>query len=374
MPDPIVPKALAPGATIAFISPSLRLNDLLPGVMARATDVLSGRGCKVRTFFNKDTTIQASISNRLSEIRAAFADPTISAIITTIGGSTFTELLPALIADTELHRTIRANPKIVVGYSDITGLHWFLYAMTGLRTFYGPGPIPELGEASSVDDEASPLAFCVKHLFRAIEEPKPLGGVPRSLTYAAELASSLLETDSAKPPKTRPNPGWEWLRGGKSEGRLFGGCLTVVARLHAVQPIVPDWKGRIVFLETAIGEDDVSGNPIYRVQAGFADLIAAGVFEEAAGLVVGRPFGYNSDEQRKEYTDVIKGLLCEGRLADNKFPILFGVDFGHTTPMVTLPFDALARLDSENDRFEILEAAVAQIDDHRLDGVQTEMM
>jgi muramoyltetrapeptide carboxypeptidase LdcA involved in peptidoglycan recycling len=137
MAPTIIPKALQPGDTIAFISPSERLNNVLPDVMTRATAVLKARGYNIRTFFSEDTGIQSSISNRLSEIRAAFSDKNISAIICTIGGTTFTELLPALIADTELHGIIRENPKIVVGYSDISGLHWFLHALTGLRTFYG---------------------------------------------------------------------------------------------------------------------------------------------------------------------------------------------------------------------------------------------
>ena len=360
MPSPIIPKALKPSATIAFISPSARLNDELPDVMTRASTVLTDRGYKVRTFFTPDTGIQASISNRLTEMRSAFSDPTISAIICTIGGTSFTELLPALISDTELHDTIRTDPKIVIGYSDITGLHWFLYAMTGLRTFYGPGAIPELGAANSVDDETEPLAFCVRHLFQAIEKPEPIGDIARSPTYAAKLAPFFWDPTSTKPPDLAPAPAWTWLRRGKkARGRLFGGCLTVVARLHGVSAIIPDWRGRIVFLETATGDDDESGNPIERVRAGFADMIAQGVFEDAAGLVVGRPFGYNTDERREEYAGVIKGLLCEGRPAEKQFPILFNVDFGHSTPMVTLPFDALAELDPENDRFTILEPAVA---------------
>ncbi|KAI0126080.1 peptidase u61 ld-carboxypeptidase a [Xylariales sp. AK1849] len=344
MPSPINPKALEPGATIAFISPSARLNDEFPDVMSRATNVLSGRGYKVRTFFNPDTTIQSSITNRLSELRAAFSDPDVSAIICTIGGPSFTELLPALIADTELHNIIRAKPKIVVGYSDITGLHWFLHALTGLRTFYGPGAIPELGEPNSVDDEASPLVFCVKHLFRVIADREPIGDVPRSRTYVPRLAPFVSDPGSVEPPE--------------AQGRLFGGCLTVMARIHGVRSIVPDWRGRIVFLETATGEDYEAGNPLHRVRAGIADLIAQGVFDEAAGLVVGRPFGYDSREKRDEYAGVIRGLLCEGRLAKNEFPILFNVDFGHTTPMVTLPFDAMAELDSEKDAFSILESGV----------------
>ncbi|KAK7421114.1 hypothetical protein QQZ08_010118 [Neonectria magnoliae] len=356
---PLIPKALQPGDTIAFISPSARLNDQLPAVMQRATAVLSARGYRVRAFFNQDSGVQSGISNRLSEIRAAFSDPSIAAIICTIGGNTFTELLPALIADTELHGIIRANPKIVVGYSDISGLHWFLHTVVGLRTFYGPGAIPELGEANSADDENTPLAFCVKHLFRAIATREPLGDIARSPTYSPILAKFFTKDPaSTEAPPLAKTSAWRWLRPGKAEGRLFGGCLTVVARLNGVRAIVPDWTGRIVFLETAIADDMVSGNLLARVRAAFADLIAAGVFDKAAGLVVGRPFGYDSEEAKDEYAGVIKELLCEGPLAKNTFPILFNIDIGHTVPMVTLPIDALAVLDSENDRFAVIESGV----------------
>lgn len=360
MPSTIIPPALQPGATIAFISPSARLNHEHSAVMTRATKVLSDRGYQVRELFHVDEGIQSSISNRLSEIRTAFSDPSISAIICTIGGSTFTELLPALIADTQLHATIRANPKIVVGYSDITGLHWFLHGLTGLRTFYGPGAIPELGEPSPAhdDDINSPMAFCAKNLFRAISVSEPIGEVSRSVAFAPKPAAFWTDPASVAPLELVPPPKWTWIRPGKAQGRLFGGCLTVVARLNGVREITPDWRDRIVFLETALAEDNVSGNPLYRVQAGFADLIAQGAFDHAAGLVVGRPFGYHTEEMQRDYMNAIRGLLCEGRMAEKPFPILFNVDFGHTTPMVALPFDALAVLDSEKDSFAIIEAAV----------------
>lgn len=97
------------------------------------------------------------------------------------------------------------------------------------------------------------------------------------------------------------------------------------------------------------------------VRTGVADLIAQGVFEEAAGLVIGRPYGYDSEERIEQYAGIFRSLLCEGRLAtaENQFPILYNVDIGHTTPMVTLPFDVLAALDSESDQFTILESGVA---------------
>jgi muramoyltetrapeptide carboxypeptidase LdcA involved in peptidoglycan recycling len=358
MPSTIRAKHLVPGDKIAFISPSERINSSLPAVIDRATAVLTNKGYKVETFFGDDKGIQSCISNRLSEIRAAFSDPSISAIITTIGGTTFTELLPALIADKELHDIIRANPKIVVGYSDITGLHWFLHALTGLRTFYGPGAVPEIGEPNDINDKDTPLAFCVDNLLRAIASPEPLGQIPRSNYYAPRGAPFFNKPESTEPPKVVKTSEWQWLRPGKAQGRLFGGCLTVAARLVGISPIVPDWRGRIVFLETATNEDGSGGNPPHRVQAAFADLIAHGVFEEAAGLVVGRPYGYDSEEDREVYAGIIKGLFCEGRLAEKNFPILFNVDIGHTVPMVTLPYDALAELDSRTGTFAVLESGV----------------
>ncbi|OAA80322.1 peptidase u61 ld-carboxypeptidase a [Akanthomyces lecanii RCEF 1005] len=307
-PSSILAKALQPGDTIAFVSLSARLNDIFPDTLARATSLFQSHGYKVRVLFTsrQDPDVQCGIADRLGELREAMLDPDIAAVVCTIGGETFTELLPALVVDAALHAQVRANPKVVVGYSDNTGLHWLLHTLTGLRTFYGPTAIPELGTADVRDDQESPLTFCVNALFKAVTKAEPLGAV---------------------------------------------------VRLNGVHAIAPDWRDRIVFLETAVSEADDLG----AVRTAFADLIAQGVFDAAAGLVVGRPFGYDSKEAREEYAQVITSLLCDthhGPLAGNRFPILFNVDIGHTTPMVTLPIGALAVLDSETDEFAILEAGV----------------
>lgn len=191
MPSTIVPQALEPGATIACISPSALLHYVNPAVMSRATTVLSKRSYKDRDLFTPDTNIQSSITNRLTEIYSAFSDPTISVIICSIGGSTFTKLLPALITDAELHSIIRSNPKIVVCYSDITGLHCSLHALTGICTFYGRGANPELDEPSYVDYEASSLAFCVKHFFVLLRALSLLETLCGPLHFTSKIQSSL---------------------------------------------------------------------------------------------------------------------------------------------------------------------------------------
>lgn len=360
MSDTTIPNALKPGDTIGLVSPSARLVNALPDVVSRGKTLLSERGYNVRTFFTKDEGTQSCIQNRLSELRAAFMDPTISTIICIIGGTTFTELLPGLIADHQLQEHIRANPKVVVGYSDNTALHWWLNAMTGLRSFYGPGIIPELGAIDDSKEKASShVAFCTSSLLQTIAERSPVGALPRSLMYAPRHPAFFRDPKSEQAQELRSSPSWQWVRSGKARGSLFGGCLTVVARLNGIPAIRPDWRDRIIFLETALGDDSQSGLALVRVKAAFADLIAQGVFDHAAGLIVGRPFGYDSDEDRAKYVGAIKGLFCEGIQSLPTFPILFGVDFGHTSPMVTLPYDAMAELDSENDRFDIVEPSVA---------------
>ncbi len=364
----ILAKALQPGDTIAFVSLSARLNEIFPDPVRRASSLFESYGYKVRVLFTprEDPDIQTGIADRRSELRAALVDPTIAAVVCTIGGETFTELLPALVADVELHAQVRAHPKIVVGYSDNTGLHWFLHALTGLRTFYGPTAIPELGTADARDEQSTatatttPLAFCVRSLLDAITKAEPLGAIPRSVVYAPDHPAFFQDPASVAVQAVAPSPAWTWLRPGKARGRLFGGLLGAVVRLNGVRAVAPDWRDRVVFLETAASEADDVG----AVRTALADLVAQGVFDAAAGLVVGRPFGYDSDEARREYAGVITSLVCDARhgpLAENnRFPILMNVDIGHTTPMVTLPFDALAVLDSERDRFEVLEAGVRE--------------
>ncbi|KAI0160691.1 peptidase family S66 [Xylariaceae sp. FL1272] len=367
-PTAIRPKALKPGDTIAFISPSSRLNISHARAIASAVSVLTKRGFKVREVYHPETpgSIQSTITSRLAEFREAFTDPSVAAVICTIGGTTFTELLPSLLEDVELHAAIRSHPKIASGYSDITGVHWFLYTVAGLRTFYGPGMIPELVGTESASGGDSTLDFTVRNLLAAIATIEPIGDVRRSKWYNPRLQPHMLNPTpdaSLDADEVAPNPGWTWVRKGRKpvRGRLFGGFLMAMARLAGVRQLAPTWAGRIVFLESAIADHDVTaGVPLERMQAAIADLIAQGVFDAAVGLVVGRPYGYNTPEQREAYMSVIRGLLCEGRLADRNpdFPILFGVDFGHTTPMVTLPYDALAELDGENDRFAVLESGV----------------
>lgn len=337
-----VPLALRRGDTIAFISPSARLNHIFPAPLNRAKSHLERLGYHVKVIFNdsEPVSFRDSILQRCEEIHSAFADPSINAIICTVGGSHANELLPHLD-----YGLIRMNPKIFCGYSDITVLHHALFTQAGLRTFYGPAAITELG------DYPQPLQFTIEHLLYVLQDSvgKPIGPVPRSLEWAAKLPD--LGTDSQRPREQSPSPGWTWLRPGKATGRIFGGCLPSILHLAGTK-FWPDYRDRILLLENPMGEKMEDPLSLTSTRAKIADLVNLGVFEQINGVIVGRPYGYD-EEMRNEFAQMVKDQ-CYG----TDFPILLNVDVGHTDPILTVPLNAMVDLDSEKDEFTILEAGV----------------
>lgn len=117
----VIPEKLQMGDTIAFISPSARLNLLLPAPFERAKAFVEGLGYHVKVFFNNQepADFHDSVLQRCEEVHEAFRDSSVKAIVCTIGGSNANELLPHLD-----HQLIKSHPKIFCGYSDITLLHY----------------------------------------------------------------------------------------------------------------------------------------------------------------------------------------------------------------------------------------------------------
>ena len=339
-----IPRALRKGDTIAFISPSARLNQIFPHPIGRAKAWLEHLGYHVKIIFNisPPKSFRDSVLQRCEEIHSAFRDTSVKAIICTVGGSHSNELLPHLNYD-----LIRANPKIFCGYSDITVLHYAFFTQANLRTFYGPAALTELG------DYPQPLPFTADHFLAMLTEEgspsgKSMGPVPRSLEWAPGLPEFGPQEVSRE---LAPSPKWTWLRPGRATGRIFGGCLPSMLHLSGTK-FWPDYRGRILLLETPMGEKMEDPLPLVVVQSQMADLVNLGVMEVISGLVVGRPYGFD-EKGREEFAQMIADQ-CYG----TDFPILLNVDVGHSDPILTMPLDALCSLDSEKDEFGILEVGV----------------
>ncbi|KAJ5881502.1 peptidase S66 LD-carboxypeptidase A [Penicillium soppii] len=350
--DPILPKALKRGDKIAFVSPSARLNDILPIPLARGKTYLESLGFQVQIIFSKETTatITESIRVRCDEIHAAFRDDTIAAIICTIGGEHANELLPFLD-----YSLIRSNPKIFVGYSDTTFLHYAIQARTGLRTFYGPSVLTDFS------DFPKPMQFTVDHFLRVLNEAgTSVGPLPRSPICSKEHSDFLFGHETLdKPRETTDSPSWRWLRGGQATGHLYGGTVTCVVRLQGTPYAPVSWKNKILFLESSMGDDIQLPYSVSKFRNNLVDLALCGILHEIRGLIIGRGYKYDTSMQ-DELANVINEVfnVVVGRSLEEQLPILMNVDFGHTSPLLTLPINALVRLDCDLDEFSVVEPSV----------------
>jgi muramoyltetrapeptide carboxypeptidase len=336
----VVPPRVMPGDTVAVVSPASDAVGRYPHRAERGRAFLERLGLQVTFMPNSARTdgwVSSRAADRVADIHAAFADPRVTVVLAGIGGNHCNQLLPLL--NWEL---IRANPKVFQGYSDISVLHWAMARHAGLRTFYGPALIPELGEWPE------PLAYTAAGLRSAW-----FGDGPIALASATEWTEERVDwggEDRIAPRRRRleQNAGWTWPRRGTASGWIFGGCLeTICWHLKGSRSWL-DLDGAVLFLETS----EEAPSPAH-VDAYLTDLEQLGVFSRAAALLVGRPAGYTPSSM-----SILERVLVE-RTAAAGIPVVSNIDCGHTDPMSTLPLGAWITVDGESRRLTCTEPATA---------------
>jgi muramoyltetrapeptide carboxypeptidase len=265
----------------------------------------------------RDQFESSAIASRVADLHAAFADPEVDAVLTVIGGFNSNELLPHLDWD-----LIAAHPKIFCGFSDITVLHNAILARSGLVTYSGP----HWSTFGMRDHFDQTLAWFVEALF----DDQPIEVQP-----APEWTDDLwfLDQDDRHP---EPNSGWWPLRTGTASGRLVGGNLCTYNLLQG-GAYRPSLEGALVFVE-----DDELTNPVEFAR----DLTSLLQLPDAAamtGLLIGR-FQRKSGLTRELLEDIVsRQPVLDG------LPVLANVDFGHTSPCLTVPIGGTAELVSHPD-------------------------
>lgn len=265
----------------------------------------------------------------------AFLDPEVKAIICSIGGNNLNKTLKYL--DFE---KIKQNPKILCGYSDVSVLHYAILRKTGLSTFYGPCMLVQFAEYPK------PLDYTIEYFNKAIVKGK-IGEIKPSNQWTDEILDWSTKKDLERSRKLKKNKGYEWLKKGSASGEIIGGCLHSITHLIGTK-YWPDHKDKILFIELPEGEDFMKGESLAEVDAQLADLEIAGIFKDIKGLIVGRPFRYSEEE-----TEKFKEAILDNT-KDYNFPILYGVDIGHTDPQITIPLGSKTEINSEKNSFKIL--------------------
>jgi muramoyltetrapeptide carboxypeptidase len=302
------PRALRVGATLAVVSPASLAN---AEVVAQGVAALERLGYRVKVMAHAldrgPLNFAGRVEDRVTDLHAAFADEEVDAILCTRGGWGCAELLPWL--DKEL---IAANPKAVVGYSDLTSLHMWLRRELGWVSFQGPMVASDFSKAVGPD-----MASWTNALMR--EEAWSIGA----------------------------ESGLRVLRAGRAEGVLTGGCMAIYAEALGT-PYAPLAEGGILFLE------DV-GTKAYQWDRMLLHLRYAGMLEGVTGIVFG-------DMANCGETADIPGIEAAvlHALEDFDGPIGIGLRSGHVDGgNVTLPFGVRVRLEFEDEvRMDFVEASV----------------
>jgi len=320
------PPRVRPGDTVAIVSPSFGAVGAWPHRVERGTAYLEGLGLRVRVMPNaarNEGWASASPADRVADLHEAFLDDEAAVVLAGIGGNHSNQLLPLLDFD-----LIREHPKVFQGYSDMTVLHWAIATHPGLATFHGPALVPELGEFPQV------LPHTDRYLRAAWFGDEAISIEP-SAAWTDEFLDWDAKTDLTRPRVERASEGWLSIRDGLATGVLLGGCLETICWHLKGSTAWVDPQDTILFLETS----EEAPSPA-TVDAYLTDLEQLGMFDAAAGLVFGRPYGYTADDASLLW-DVVAA-----RTESSGVPVLANVELGHADPMVTLPLGVGAELDA----------------------------
>ncbi|MBI4440918.1 LD-carboxypeptidase [Candidatus Woesearchaeota archaeon] len=314
----VKPKPLRKGDTIGIIAPASPTFDRTD--LMRSIQVIKDWGfrCKLgRNVNKKHGYLSGKDWERVEDLNEMFRDKGVRAILCLQGGYGSMRLLPYID-----YNSIRKNPKIFIGYSDITALHLAINKLTGLVTFHGPSMVglapPYLSK------------YTKDYLFRALTKKKPIGQI-----------------------KPSPDDPWVWtITPGKAQGVLVGGNLSLIAASLGT-PYEIETRGKILFLE------EVDVEP-YHFDQMLTQLLLAGKLKEAKGIVIGecvrcvpadfRPGYYSSLSIEDVLVEIVKPL---------NIPAVYNLPIGHGDHRATLPLGVMATLDAGKGKLIVTETALS---------------
>ncbi|MFA5195839.1 MAG: S66 peptidase family protein [Bacteroidales bacterium] len=334
----IIPEKLKAGDTIGIVCPSAGLSPLAKHRFEQSKIMLERMGYKVlfgKHIINNEGYTSGSIEDRVSDLHKMFANTDVKMILTGTGGNHTNHILKYLD-----YKLIRKNPKIVIGSSDITVLHYALYAQAGLASFYGPCAAGQFGEYPEIlkytKDWFERLCVSDKVIYPINIEP--------STEWTDEFLDWFQQLDRTRPRKTIKNPGYRWLQKGVAQGKALSGCILSMNRLAGTKYWI-DPAGKILFLDILLSTGELDEALL---DSFLTDLGNMGVFEKIVGLVIGRMYGCSDEAKEKIYKQI-------QFLTQKKYPIVTEFDIGHTDPTVTIRYDQLVELDGDSGVVKLLD-------------------
>jgi muramoyltetrapeptide carboxypeptidase len=303
---------------VGLVEPAGFTNDTFDLALIRETIAAMGLVAKVAPHVGtRFGYLAGKDRERAADINAMYADDQVRAVFAVRGGWGSARVLPYLD-----WKTIRANPKLLIGFSDITALHLAFAAKAGFTTIHGPG-------AASGWSDISWNAF-------------------RSIAF--EAATPLYRAPEAKEDRLVPRGGrTRTFRAGKASGPLIGGNLTVLTALMGT-PYLPSFDGAILFLED-------TNEAEYRIDRMLTQLALGGVLGRVAGVAFGQCTDCRSTSA--SYGGFTLSEVLAQHLEPLGVPAFEGALIGHVADQYSMPVGTRAEIDAAAGTIRILEAAVA---------------
>ena len=310
----IKPNKLQKGDTIGIVSPATAVSS--PDDIEKAKellDYLELKGEFSKDFENHEGYKTIQPKERAQSINSFFENKDINGIISIRGGYGSMGILQYLD-----YNLIKKNPKIFVGYSDITAMHLAINKFSSLSTLHGPMMLSSFS-GNTIDNYKKAL-FTIEPLGKYIN--------PSMENFRSENKEIVIKE-------------------GIAEGELIGGNLSLICSLMGTKYEI-DTKGKLLFIE------DVGEEP-YRIDRMLTQLKLGGKFKEINGIV----FGKCSDCDNKSANPVWDYSLLEvlfNQLKDLDVPVLYGLLFGHTSYQFPIPYGVIGKINTEEKSLEILES------------------
>lgn len=313
----IKPARLKKGDTVALVTPGSYITQQ---EKEESISNLSSLGFNVvysDRLMQKNGYFSATDVERAADLNEMFKRKDIQGIMCARGGYGCTRILPYLDYD-----LIEDNPKVLIGFSDVTALQYAILKNSSLITFHGPVSISTFS------------SFSVRNFESVLLNP----------TFELEFLNSTTGNNY--------NPyGISVISEGITEGELAGGNLSIVVSLIGTKYDI-DFSGKIIFLEEFLEEP-------YRVDRMLTQMIQAGKFESAAGIALGVFKLCEPNKTNPSFNGSFSLMeVLKDRLGNLGIPVLYGLSFGHVADKFTLPFGIKAELNTETKKLKLLEAAV----------------
>lgn len=323
----IFPRSINKNQSIGIIAPA----DPVAGICSKNTiqrgygylkqkgfSIIEGKS--VAEFTRKHTT---SISLRVNDIHDFVKNENVGCIMAFWGGFNTNQILDQLD-----YNLIKKNPKIFIGYSDVTALTTAITAKTGLITFSGPGLISFA--------KPEPFDYTWNYFEKTCINPQENLIIESSPDYADDLY--FLREDRNHRIK-KQNEGIKVFNNGNARGEIVAGNLQTLLTLYGTE-FFPRLTGKILFVE-----EDETSTPAH-IDRFICQCKQLKWFEKIKGLVLGRFTEHSQFSAEDSFEDLLKNYFSKV-----KFPILYNVDFGHSDPIITIPNGGICMINGNHITF-----------------------